>query len=137
MPDIYSEMAAVVTELLTADADNFGQNISLVRPGAATPGAYPSAKPTYGPDTTYTLKAVADGVDDARLSNNIMAGRDGAQDDLIRIGDLEITAAPFDVAPEKTDYILVSGIHYKIVKIEAIPADRTNLVAWSIFARKR
>lgn len=126
MVSIYEELAADVAELLTIGDETFGQAITLKRPAVSVEPANPWEKPTFGSDTTYTLKAAAEGVTPARLYGQ----------DLIEAGDLVVTIAPFDTEPEMTDLIVINSEEFRIVSIEPIPADKTNLVAWEVIARK-
>lgn len=123
---IYSDLAAVATELLTVGADTFGQAISIVRPAVSVEPANPWEKPTFGADVTTALKAAAFGVTPQRLQF----------DALIESGDLVVIAAPYASEPALTDFVLVNSQQHRIVSIAPIPADKTNLCAWELIVRR-
>lgn len=127
-PTIYAEAAALATELLTADDDNFGQSTAthiiniMVRSDVA--GATDLDPPTVTWTSTQ-VKAITRGVSEKRDGAEIFAKAD-------KVVLIEATGVTI---PRNEDKIEINGIEYAIVSVEPIPNGETPAV-YRVFVKR-
>lgn len=117
---IYPKLQITASKLLA----KFKQGtIQLVKTGAPVAGTNEWDSPTNGAETTYTLDAIADGVNQKYVDGETVLAT-----------DLQITSAVFAVKPLIGDKLIIDGQKMTIIKVLANPS--AGLVCnWILFAR--
>lgn len=111
---IYDDAAALATELLTADADNFGQSTATHPISILYRSDVSGATALDEPTVTWTatqVKAASRGVSEKRDGADIIAKAD-------KIVLIEATGV---TAPTNADKIDIDGVEFAIVSAEPIP----------------
>lgn len=117
MSDFYQRMQGVASKLLKKFYQGDIQYVETTLTGADP------FNPTQGAEVSYTLDAVASGVEFKYI-----------KDGYISASDIQVTSAVFDVEPAMSGVIEIDGKEKQIIAIQQIPAAGIP-VSWLIFCK--